>query len=361
MPCDRRLWLTLALVLSAAATASPQEPVTSSEPLRTHTIEEHQEQSEQDKTRALLEVIRRRAKEALAKRRRARRWDFNTYTSWRVGYETNPRLSEDRNGGFFSDQYAGLTYSYRVLPQLTWQAGYGFDAMLYDEFTDLNTATNSLTTKLLYRIAKPFRIELHYTFDDVAGLRDNSISVVDQAVHLRLLQHLWHGWYQYAGWTYFDKQFKDRLALNGRGVKVNGMERKDTRDMVSQELGAPLGERAFVRLHQQWYRNWSNDVFRDYYDADDYQVRVHGRYEWTPRWASSAGFGYELKQYQERTVTSLGIAQRDDTTQYDLGLTYRISPEVDLAYTWRYRHNHSNDASQSYDDATNAVALNAAF
>ena len=46
---------------------------------------------------------------------------------------------------------------------------------------------------------------------------------------------------------------------------------------------------------------------------------------------------------------------------YQLGLTYRLSPDVGLAYTWQYVRQRSNDPTETFGDITNSPALTAAF
>ena len=113
----------------------------------------------------IVQAITLRAQRELA-RRRARKWSISTLTTWTAGDESNPNLTKKHATALFSEEYASATFSYKLLPALTWQSGYSLDAFHYDEFTDLSTLTNSLTTKLIYRLAKPLRVEAHYSYDD---------------------------------------------------------------------------------------------------------------------------------------------------------------------------------------------------
>jgi hypothetical protein len=281
--------------------------------------------------------------------------------SWTVANESNPSLSKGRSSHPYTEEYVSTTFSYRLLPQLTTQASYSLDALHYDEYTDGSTVTNSLTGKLIYRPWTPLRLEAHYTFDDSDYPYDIGAGTMDQKVHLRLRQAFLEQYYHWVGWTYLYKQYKDKLTRDGGGTRVGGKRRKDQRHTGIYEVGGKVFEKANVRLRQDFYFNDSNDVYLDYYDAQDYKVKLSGTYDWTDHWSSSSGFTYELKRYEDRVVTPKNVAESDNTKTYEMGLTYKINKNVDVAYTWKFKKTDSNDPAQAYQDVTNSLALTAAF
>jgi len=308
----------------------------------------------------IVAAIRLRAEQELT-RRRARRWDLNTLAVWTVADETNPNLSKAHKSAFSTEEYLSSTFSYRLTPQLTWQAGYNLDALNYNEFTDLSMLTNSLTTKLIWWLTNPLRVEAHYTFDDNEYSYDRGSSTWDQTVHLRVRHSFLQHYYHYAGWSYLNRQYKDQPTLDGNDNRILGKYRKDQRHTGIYEIGGMLGEHTMLRVRQEFYFHKSNAAFQDFYDAQDYKVRLSGSHTWSEHWSSSGSFTYELKRYEQRDVSDRAVAERDNVKTYQIGLTYRLSPEVDLTYTWRYVHQYSNDATQKFGDVTNSFALTAAF
>jgi len=308
----------------------------------------------------IVAAIKLRAQRELA-RRRARKWALNTLTSWTVGNESNPALTKQRSSALYMEEYLSATFSYRFFPQLTWQAGYSLDALNYNEYTDGSTLTNSLTTKLIYRITNPLRVEAHYTFDDSDYPYDDGASTWDQKVHLRLRHSFLKDYYHYIGWTYLYKQYKDKLMRDGTNTRLPTKYRKDKRHTGIYEIGGRFGENTSLRLRQEFYFNDSNEEHQDFNDAQDYKVKLSGSHDWTTRWSSSGGFTYELKRYDKRVVSGRGVAEQDYTKTYETGITYKFSPNVDLTYTWKYKKQDSNDPGQSYQDITNSLALTASF
>jgi hypothetical protein len=308
----------------------------------------------------IVQAIKLRAQRELA-RRRARKWSLNTNMTWTVANESNPQLIKSRSSALYTEEYLSTTFSYKITPGLTWQAGYSLDALNYNEYTDGSTLTNSLTTKLIYRLTKPLRLEAHYTYDDSDYPYDDGASTWDQKAHLRLHHSFLKRYYHYAGWTYLYKQYKDKLTRDGAGTRIPTKYRKDQRHTGIYEMGGRLGEGTTLKLKQEFYFNDSNDAFQDYYDAQDYKAKLSGSHAWTERWSSSGGFTYELKRYERRNVTARGVAEQDYTKTYEVGTTYKLSPRVDLTYTWKYKKQDSNDPGQSYQDITNSLALTALF
>ncbi len=308
----------------------------------------------------IVAAIQSLAQQELA-RRRARKWDLNTLLAWTVADETNPNLSKAQKSALSTEEYLNSTFSYRLTPHVTWQAAYSLDAFHYNEFTDLSTATHSLASKLIWQLAEPLRLEAHYTFDDSEYPYDKGSSTWDQTVHLRVRHSLLQTCYQYGGWSYLNRQYHDQPTLDGKGNRIAGKYRKDQRHTGIYEVGGTMGERTALRVRQEFYFQKSNVAFQDFYDAQDYKVKVSGSHDFTGHWSSSGSFTYELKRYEQREVSDRAVAERDNVKTYQLGLTYRLSPEVDLAYLWRYVRQYSNDATQKFGDVTNSLTITAAF
>ena len=313
----------------------------------------------------IFQAIKLRAQREVA-RRRASKWSFHTYATWTGGNENNPNLTKRHKSDGFMEEYLSCTLGYRLFPQMAWQTSYSLDAFNYSKYTDLNTLTNSLSTKLLYQIANPVRLEAHYTFEDLAYPNDHGQTTSsrswNQKIHLRLRHTFLKNYYHYVGWTYLYKQYEDRLIRNGAGTRIAGKRRKDWRHTGTYEIGGNFGENLSLRVRQDVYFNDANDHFQDFYDSQDYKVRVSGSYNFTPRWSTSGGFAYELKRYEERVNTAKRpVKQRDYTKTYDVGLTYQLNENLDLGYKLRYARNNSNEATQKYTDVTNSFTLTAAF
>ncbi len=308
----------------------------------------------------IVQAIKLRAQKEVA-RRKARKWSLSNLLTWTVANESNPGLLKTRLSALYMEEYLSTTFSYKVTPKLTWQASYSLDALNYNEYTDGSTLTNSLTTKLIYRLTPKLRTELHYTYDDSEYPYDIGAASWDQKVHLRLRQSFLKKYYHYVGWTYTYKQYKDKQKRESTSTRVPGKYRKDQKDTMIYEIGGTFADVNTLKLRQEFYFVDSNEGFDDYNDAQDYKVKVSYSRDWTKQWSSSTSFTYDLKRYERRNVSERGVAQQDYTKTYDVGFTYKISPQVDLAYTWKYKQNDSNDTGQAYQDVTNSLALTASF
>lgn len=310
----------------------------------------------------IVQAIKLRAQRALA-RKRARKWSWDNFATWTFGDETNPYAQKARKSAVYMEEYLSTTFGYRFTPQWTWNIGYSLDALNYNEATDLSTLTNSLTTKLIYRPWKTIRLEAHYTFDDSDYPYDDGASTWDQKVHVRLRHSFWKQFYHWVGWTYTDKQYKDKLKRESTSTRIPTKYREDFRHTGIYEIGW-LGEQNTLKLKQEFYFNDSNEGHQDFNDAQDYKVKLSGSHEWTEQWSSTAGYTYEIKRFESRSVTNRAggaVSERDNAHTYDAGLTYKIDKNKDVTYAWKYKHQHSNDPAQTYGDVTHTLAFNVSF
>ena len=86
-----------------------------------------------------------------------------------------------------------------------------------------------------------------------------------------------------------------------------------------------------------------------------------GRHEWTADWSLMGSVLYEFKRYVGRELPDQAVVERDHAMTYQLGVTYRLSPDVNLAYAWQCVRQRSNDPAETFGDITNSLALTAAF
>jgi hypothetical protein len=154
---------------------------------------------------------------------------------------------------------------------------------------------------------------------------------------------------------------KERLKRESTSTRIPSKYRKDQRHTAIYEIGGTFAEANTLKVRQEFYFNDSNEGHQDYNDAQDYKVKLSFLRDWAPNWSSTSSLTYELKRYERRNVLERGVAQQDYTKTYELGVTYKLSQAVDLAYTWRYKQNDSNDPAQAYQDITNALTLTALF
>ena len=180
-------------------------------------------------------------------------------------------------------------------------------------------------------------------------------------MHVRVRHDFLTHYYHYIGWSYLNRQYKDQATLDGNDDVVSGKYRKDQRHTGIYELGGRVGEHTTFKIRHKVSFHQSNAAFQDFYDAVDYKVKLMGRHEWTADWSSAGSVLYELKRYAGRQLPDRAVVERDHAMTYQLGLTYRLSPDVSLAYTWQYIRQRSNDPTETFGDLTNSLALTAAF
>ena len=200
-----------------------------------------------------------------------------------------------------------------------------------------------------------------YTFEDASYPYDREASTWDQTVHVRVRHDFLAHYYHALGWSYLNRQYQDQATLDGDDNMILGKYRKDQRHTGIYELGGAVGRHTTFKIRQKVAFQQSTAAFQEFYDAVDYKVKLIGRHEWTAFWSSAGSVLYELKRYAGRELPDRAVVERDHAMTYQLGLTYRLSPEVSLAYTWQCLRQRSNDPTETFDNTTNSLALTAAF
>ena len=149
-------------------------------------------------------------------------------------------------------------------------------------------------------------------------------------------------------------------ARNPSGVSLPGLDREDQRHTISHELQFRFPKTS-IRVSGQFYRNFSNDLRRDFYDWEDYKIRGVLTRVLSEKWVGLVITSYERRNYQKRRVPRINVAERDNLSTLGTSLIYAAGHDVDVTYSLTYRHQDSNDPRLDFHDWINQVTLGVSF
>ena len=308
---------------------------------------------------AVLETLKKRAQRAIVKRR-ARRWMLATNTTLAVGIETNPNYDASRKGDAFFEEDTDLLFRWRWFNGLTQDVGHRLTNANYTELRDNNYMDNTLYTSWRYAPVRWLRITSGYEFNNLNYYENPLSSLYGHRVYVQVRHTLPKYLYYQAGWSWFYRGYSERMARDGDGNDTD-KSRHDVRHTMHVELGSVIkGTYLSVRQEGAWH--YSNDAYQDYYNYQSYRVRgTLARDFWT-KWRGSGTFSFERKNYTDRLVSSDAVeAEYDNSFTYAASVTYNLSRDVSLQYSYTRRKQDSNAPLYEYTNTTNQFSLNASF
>ena len=308
---------------------------------------------------AILETLKKRAAEAIA-RRHARRWALTTNTTISTTIETNPNLDSSRKGDGFFEEDEDITFHWHWFTGMAQDVGYRVTNVNYMELTDNNYSDNTGYTTVRYTPVKWLRATAGYEFTGLNYYRNSGSTLLSQRIYAQLRHTLPKNLYYQVGWSHIDRYYLNKEARNGDGNDTDN-NRRDTRHTMHVETGAVLWGTLLKVRHEAAF-HFSNDAFQDFYNYQSYKVRATVAREFLEKWQASGTFSFERKNYTERLVsTSVIKAEYDNSYSYGVNLTYALSPNVSLVYDYSRKKLDSNTPSSEYTDTTNQFSLSASF
>ncbi|MBI4355260.1 MAG: DUF560 domain-containing protein [Candidatus Omnitrophica bacterium] len=299
-------------------------------------------------TEQLLTVLKQRAETAIKARRAQAPRLITANTSLAYGFDNNVNLDSSRKGDGYLEEAAGLAIRPHLTPWLGLEGSYQIRNTHYTQFTDNNTWSNTLGALARWTPHPHVSLEAGYEYEIFNYPFDTSNSFFDHRVTLRLRHILNHVFFHEASWGYLLRNYDTRKASDPSGTETPSV-REDQRQTVGYELGAILGE-TVVRLKQEWYENLSNEGLEDFYDWQDYRVRLSASRQWWQKLLTTASAAYERRNYARRSVPTKNVAEKDDLATLSVSLFYAVANHWDVGYTWLWREQVSNDPRLDFAD-----------
>ncbi len=308
---------------------------------------------------AVLETLKQRAQEIILKRR-ARRWMLTTSTTLSAAIETNPNFDASRKGDGFFEEDTDLLFRWRWFQGLTQDIGHRLTNTHYIELRDSNYLDNTLYTGWRYTPAPWLRVTSGYEFEALNYYEGRDSSFNSHRVYVQARHTLPKYLYYQAGWSWLYRRYSVRHARDGDGLDTDDA-RHDTRHTMHVEVGSVVKD-TYLSVRQEGAWHFSNDAYQDLYDYQSYRVRATVARDFWRVWRGSGTFSFERKNYTERLVsTDIVKAEYDNAFTYGVSLTYSISPDVNLTYSYTRRKQDSNAPASEYTDTTNQFSLTAGF
>ena len=340
------------------ACAAPVEPAERA--VADQAAERAAERTQDERVELFLALLKRRARQILEARRPPPRPLVSVSSGISGGYESNVNLDGTRQGDFFTQETLGVVVRPRITPWLRGEFTYDLFNTHYAELRDANLWSNTLEGTIQIQPHDRVRVDLGYEYSIVNFPFNTASSYFNKrtTVTVSLAQTEWLT--HRTKWAYQLRDYDTRKARNPSGVGILGVDREDQRHLISHELRLRF-RKTFARIGGTFYRNFSNELFQNFYDWDDYRIRGVVSRIFTPEWIGVWISSWERRNYQARNVPAIAVAERDDLYTLAGLLLYEVGPGTQLTYALTYRYQDSNDPRLDFTDWINRFGVTVRF
>lgn len=344
------------LALSGLPTrARAQPPAGSQEPADVSRESEMAERAE-----LFVALLKRRAQRILDARRPPPPPFLELFAGGTGGHESNVNLDGSRKGDYFTEESFSVVLHPQVNRWLSGELSWDQSHTWFTEFTDSNLHSNTLTAVAQMKPHRRLQVEagteygvLHFPRDEDSTFTDRRVLANVVVAHLPWLSHK-------VGWIFQDREYDTRLARDPDLNRLAGLVREDRRHTGVYEIRLRF-PKSFARLGVEYYENLSNDHYQDFYDYSDVRLRALFVRIFSPQWIGTLSASHERKNYHERSVPVIAVAERDNLLTVAASLIYQINAHWKVTGSLTYRHQDSNDPRLDFSDWIRQVGVSVSF
>ena len=288
------------------------------------------------------------------------RWDEEEYQDWteegleyrgyidiQQGYDNNVDLDPDRHKDGFLQSMVNVDLTYKGVNKLKIKAGTDVFSTIYYKYNYDNlldvTPYVGVDIDILPNLVLTNRAKYDYFSYPNTKERTFSGLVLSSTLRHYVKKDLYHE----AGVEYLKRWYPDRKIYLNNG-RITSRERIDDRFKVKYNVGY-YGERYFLRLSNEFYKNDSSDEYQEYYDYWLYRVRPSVMVFITEKFYTDLSFIYKHFHYEDRRSTdNANQRTRNNNYIFNAAFFYDLTKKVTLSFTYSYNEMDSNDPFERY-------------
>ncbi len=274
---------------------------------------------------------------------------FSLYNAVNEGFERNVPLGTPRHGSLFTTQDTVLTYTDRLKKDLIYRFTYGLRHTNYYKFSDFNVLDQNIKVETALKLIPSLYFETEYRHDifrrqltPISDYDGNEVKlslkhylIKDKLYHKSSYVFHHHGYYK----------FKARDATGVHGLE----DRRDNLNAFDHEVGVYLFPNLLIHVNNQFGRNESNDLFKDFYDYSYYRITPNVTWHVTKDWLFIGGYRYQRSRFDGRDLH--GVLDRESLQSFYGGIYYHISKNLSWSANCHYLKNGSDVPEFAYSDS----------
>jgi len=286
--------------------------------------------------------------------------EVNYFFSLTQGYDSNVHLDSRRDGDAFTQIFFQTRLTSALDDDTKGILGYEIMSLVYPDTSEYNLIRNVLRCGIDYKVNSDVNVSFDYRFGVSDYVNTSPDDLLDHALDFKFKQDLPENFYHSLGYEFMFKDYQARKIRRFAGA-TGPKEREDMRNGVVYELGKYFTN-DLIRTQFQYYYNDSNDAFMDYYDYDSFRSTISWIHLFNDKLFGLLSFSRQLRSYENRTLTTDNGAKEWDRTYVGTSaLYYNLKEGLNLALTYTYRQNYSNEPTSRYSGSTVSLGANYSF
>jgi hypothetical protein len=305
-------------------------------------------EDEQEKTLNMLEGQKLQRETSQEKTTPTHR--LSSSMSFFSGYDSNAKLSPDRQGDIFEEYLFSLDFIKYWPKDINFTFTYDFDMLNYNEFTDVSSILNHFRIEPSKKFAfctlgTGYDLGILYYPHNKEGtfLLHKGFFYLSQDIS----KNTYHKLQFEAGY----KTFTDGKALDEAIGSYQDKERKDKRKGLEYRISSLVHPKLRLSSRARFSINDSNARYVDFYDYKSYAETLRADYKLGGSLRLFADCTYIRKIYDSRTVTLRDYKEKDNLYGGNIGLTHKADKRNHLMLYYTYWQNVSNDDLARYTES----------
>lgn len=270
-----------------------------------------------------------------------------------LGYDTNPRFTSPKKSDGFAEQTFAVAIDLPIerlgsfFAQDKLAFAYELDAVNYFKNTQVNIFDQTFAWTWTRPLVGPVEMSARYMLDLYRFPDSNRLTFMGNNVELGLT---WKGHYIQHGprYLYLHRNFDKQKEIGDNGVD-GAKDRQDNLNNLQYEFLISLWNKVFLQHTQETFMQRTNDHYQRFNEFSGYRTTSALTTQRIYRFQPIARFGYERRNYRQRTNTATSDKmETDDYFFWGASLFYALTPYADLGFNFLNRQNNSNSPAQDY-------------
>ena len=280
------------------------------------------------------------------------------------GVDSNPLLDSTHKADNYDQETLDMRFEYD-LPDNKFgelNSRFGIDVLniMYYRINDVNVFDGTADINFDQQIGKDFTLSAGYVFETLWYPYDTTGTFFGNEFNVGFKQDLTDRVYHRASYRLQLRNYLDNKVMLGNGLTTSEL-RFDVRNIFRHEVGVYISDKTKARFINEYLKNSSNYQFVDFYDYSTYKAGCSVISMFTKKFYGIAGFYYQRRWYESRTVSVGDYFQRDNLYTVTANLSYDISRNLSIFGNYTHMENHSNEPLEQYVDTLFYGGLNYIF
>ena len=280
------------------------------------------------------------------------------------GVDTNPLLDSTKKADNYTQELVDMHFKYPLFSSFLGftNSTFGFNVVNtnYYSITDVNTMDAVGDLNIEQDMFDKGTLSAGYVFECLYFPFAEDGTFVGNQFNVCIKQDL-TGWaYQKVAYRIILRNYLSNKVLLDDYTQGSD-KRFDVRNQFEHEIGVYVGDRANIKITNQFYINDSNYQYYNYYDYYNYRFGTSLILFATKKLYSITAFYYQRRNYIDRKVSDGSDMERDNLYTASASILYDVTKNISVFVNYTHSENHTNESFEKYSYSLYSAGLYYSF